>query len=181
MNPRPTQEWYNNLYENEFWEMQSKRHGANILKHHKYWKMASLRALRLIHFVKQANIPPLNSDSILEIGSAYGFLINRFCNEFNSNPCGIEPSSIASEFSKKQLGVKVMGKQLSDLYNMKENKKFNVIILSHVLENIVDLGSVFKCLNEFLTDDGVLLIETPNIYLKYVTHVYHPYCFCKTS
>lgn len=51
----------------------------------------------------------------------------------------------------------------TDLEHFKTSKKFDVIVLKHVIEHVVDLNRFLSICRRLLKSDGVLLISCPNI------------------
>ncbi len=69
---------------------------------------------------------------------------------------------------------------IEDFYN--QNKQYDLILLRHVLEHIIDPVEFLENFKKYLTNDGILLIEVPNlesgsgkIFGKYFHGFYVPY------
>lgn len=94
---------------------------------------------------------------ILEIGCGNGLLLKNL-EILGYDVSGMEPSFSAAELAKSK-GLKVYcesfpGKLLKD-------KKFDLIIMSHVLEHLVDPIYIVKEIKKYLNPDGLfLLIQT---------------------
>ena len=56
-----------------------------------------------------------------------------------------------------------------------------LVLFSHVLEYIADPNEVFAAIRRIIAPDGLVLVETPNIYLMRAAHIHHPYCYSKRS
>lgn len=87
------------------------------------------------------------------------------------NLYGIDPSDFNLSFLKS-CGIKGISSALPGLKGI--NTKFDVIILSHVLEHVYDLGTVATKLTSLLCDNGILYIEVPDAE-KYDTRFFSPY------
>jgi len=99
--------------------------------------------------------------SLLELGSYKGDFTKRLVNFFNDITC-IEASLQASEEARKKVPQNI--KIVNDLFeNVKLNKKYENIILTHVLEHLDDPVKVLKRVNdEWLSDKGRFFLVTPN-------------------
>ncbi len=75
---------------------------------------------------------------------------------------GLDPSEKCIEISRDKYKVRVLQGFFS-IELLKKEKKFDVIILSHVVEHLVYPEEIIKNLAELLTDDGIVYIEVPNL------------------
>jgi len=63
-------------------------------------------------------------------------------------------------------GHKVVFDNVQRLENLKKlNKKFNVIVAGEIIEHLENPGLFLDNIKNFLNDDGILIITTPNIFL----------------
>lgn len=99
---------------------------------------------------------------ILDIGCSTGELLNIFKQQGFTDITGIDPSPYCKEKVKKLYDIKIETGCLNS-FHLQNTKKFNIIILSEVLEHVIDLDEFFGCLNNLLNDDGLLLITTPDL------------------
>jgi 2-polyprenyl-3-methyl-5-hydroxy-6-metoxy-1,4-benzoquinol methylase len=74
---------------------------------------------------------------------------------------GTELNKDRIEFAAKQLGLKMM--HPSSLMKEYESEYFDVITLFHVAEHFVNPVAQFEQILEFLDDDGLLIVEVPNL------------------
>ena len=86
MNPRPKQDWYNELYKQEFWEVkQTKKNKRgniqNQIKKEETWAEKFIHILESIDFSKTNPNP-----KVLEIGCAYGVIVKLVSSHFNGEP-----------------------------------------------------------------------------------------------
>lgn len=132
-------------------------------------------ALSQLNYLK----PHILGKNLLEIGSGEGFLLEMFeKNGFNVS--GIEPSKINIEIinSKLKRG-KCENKFVEDLSF--SDKRFDVIIMSHVLEHLINAKEILGMLKNGLMNNGILFIEVPNCQdqktlehsVKTQPHMYH--------
>lgn len=102
------------------------------------------------------------NELILEFGSGYAQLSRSL--PVKGKLIAIDYSKNAVNFLRKlnieayQGGIKILGKI---------NKKFDLIILSHVVEHFQDFNKELKEILKYLKDDGLVYIEVPNLDNKY--------------
>lgn len=97
---------------------------------------------------------------ILDIGCGNGDLLNVFKKAGYRQLLGIDPSSHCASNAYQNYNIDVL---TTDIFNFKSNlSKFDFIIMSSVLEHIVDLRKVVEKVASLLEDDGKLFIEVPN-------------------
>ena len=53
------------------------------------------------------------------------------------------------------------------------SSKYNIIILSHVFEHLIDLKLAMEQLNEMLEDDGLLYVEVPGLFVNHMKEYYN--------
>ncbi len=102
----------------------------------------------------------LKKGKLLEIGSGQGYILEIFeKNGFEVS--GIEPSKTNVEIINKKL------KKGKCKHGFLENEidletKFDIIIMSHVLEHMIDSRKALEKLRRVLSNHGHLFIEVPN-------------------
>ena len=114
---------------------------------------------------------------ILDVGAGYGHILYALGQQFpDSERVAIEYSEICVPFLeslKIQVHTRPVEEALAD-----NRKPFDLVVLSHVLEHLLDPVPVLKLIREHLAPGGVLYIEVPNIpsssLLKYPDHVWAP-------
>jgi 2-polyprenyl-3-methyl-5-hydroxy-6-metoxy-1,4-benzoquinol methylase len=106
-----------------------------------------------------SSIPNESYCSMLEIGCGFGFTLDFARRILNMEVVGYEPS-LYGEVGGKELGLDIRRRYLTkeDL----QERKFDIIFLSEVLEHIQDPLSFISFLKEGLTEKGVLVLTTPN-------------------
>ena len=102
----------------------------------------------------------LKGKTLFEIGPGEGFILELF-EKNNYNVFGMEASKenldiISSKLSNGKIEIG-FAEDISKI-----NKKFDIIILSHVLEHLVDCRKVLLNIKNLLVDDGIFFIEVPN-------------------
>jgi hypothetical protein len=98
----------------------------------------------------------------LDIGCSAGLLLESFQAAYHCEPVGVEPGTAYRTFAQAH-GLKVYP-TLPDLKTQPE-ARFDLITLAHVLEHIPNPVEYVAALRqEWLTTDGSLLVEIPNLY-----------------
>jgi SAM-dependent methyltransferase len=106
---------------------------------------------------------------IVDIGCAIGGLLEQLRNEGFNNLTGIDPSISCVEITQSEKKCKCYH---SSLFDLKDSfGKYDLIILSHVWEHILDLNSAIKSIEKILKPGGCIYIECPNAMLyKEIIH-----------
>ena len=102
----------------------------------------------------------LKGKNLLEIGSGEGHILELFERK-KFDVLGIEPS----EKNVKMINDKLKNgicKQGFAEDEFEFTKQFDVIIMSHVLEHVIDCRKVIENLKKKLSNDGILFLEVPN-------------------
>lgn len=105
--------------------------------------------------------PFFNSGSLLELGSFKGDFTRRFVPYFDDVTC-VEASGIALEAARHKLGDKVQFVH-SRFETVTLPKRYDNIVLTHVLEHIDDPVRLLKRINdEWLAEGGRFFLVCPN-------------------
>lgn len=112
-------------------------------------------------FMLRSFLPHFKSGNVLELGSFKGDFTGRLTPHFDDITC-VEASDEAIEQARKRLGNDIS--YVNALFEeAKLPKKYDNIILTHVLEHIDDPVSVMKRINdEWLSDQGRFFLVCPN-------------------
>lgn len=109
---------------------------------------------------------------ILDVGCANGGILKKLKEIGFLNIVGVDPSQACVDYIKNQLSIEAHKASLFDMPSFLG--KFDLIILSHVMEHILDLKGCIKEVGKFLSDKGHLYIEVPNA-MRYVDFVTSPF------
>ncbi|MCL4397900.1 class I SAM-dependent methyltransferase [Patescibacteria group bacterium] len=120
--------------------------GEDRSKHEKYAK-------ELLDYL------PISKGSLLDIGAGTGFLVKE-ANKRGFKAEGVEPAKVFVAVGAKKLGVKI---QATSLEKFKARKKYDAIILKHVIEHVPDLNTFLGKCQKLLKPGGIILISCPNI------------------
>jgi hypothetical protein len=108
----------------------------------------------------------LNKNSaILDLGASQGGTLNIFKEKGYTNLSAIESSKYCCSIMNK-VGIKTV---------IPEKQKFDLIILSHVMEHIYDLNEIFNLFNNLLSETGIIYVEVPDSdrYTEFYKKPYH--------
>ncbi len=96
----------------------------------------------------------------LDLGSGSGEFM-YLANRVGVDCLGVEPNEGYSAYCRDKLGLNVLSQTLEECDFADES--FDLIRLSHVMEHMRDPVRSLKVLKRWLSDDGILYIEVPNI------------------
>jgi predicted TPR repeat methyltransferase len=112
----------------------------------------------------------------LDIGSSTGMLLEQVRERFKSQPVGVELADTYRNYAHNR-GLEVYP-TLGDLPGTYE-KQFDLITMVHVLEHLIEPRKNLVIIRErWLSDDGLLLVEVPNLFFHatfefpHLTHFY---------
>lgn len=97
--------------------------------------------------------------NLLDVGCGPGLLLD-VAQSRGWKVSGVEIPSWAAEYSNKELGIPVQCCELID--SQYEPSSFDVIILNHTLEHMIDPTEVLNITSTILKDDGILVVGVPN-------------------
>jgi 2-polyprenyl-3-methyl-5-hydroxy-6-metoxy-1,4-benzoquinol methylase len=112
---------------------------------------------------------------ILDIGCAGGGLLRALRRNGFVNLTGLDPSPACVARVQASGFVCIHGK-VSDLPRLEGLGTYDAIVLSHVLEHVVDVRETMKALRGLLADGGVLYIEVPDA-ARYVEYPFVPFYY----
>ncbi len=97
---------------------------------------------------------------ILDVGCATGGLLNQLRRKGFPNVIGLDPSLACAEAAWRQYGIRVLTKTISQLNEIDE--RFDLVILSGVLEHIRDLETHLSSIYNILEENGKVLVVVPD-------------------
>jgi 2-polyprenyl-3-methyl-5-hydroxy-6-metoxy-1,4-benzoquinol methylase len=108
-------------------------------------------------------INTLTTGKVLDVGCAYGFLLQRFPSSFKK--FGIDVSEYAITVAKKRLPSETfIALGAEDTLPFPE-ETFDMVICNDVLEHLMNPANALENIMKVLKKDGILYITTPNMNL----------------
>lgn len=110
--------------------------------------------------------------AIADVGCAIGGLLEQLKNEGFINLTGIDPSISCVNITKNEKGINCLH---ASLFELNESfGKYDLVILSHVWEHILDLETALKSIEKILKPNGCIYVECPNA-MNYKNVIHAPY------
>ncbi len=163
--PRMTKTELLSFYQSEYRQVYQGSQDPN----NKDLAVQKARAEALVDILREFGVD--NIDRFADIGSSTGLLLEEIREEFNCQVVGIEPGEVYRNYAENR-GLKVY----ESLESVKQAGEpvFDLITMIHVVEHLPDPVNYLKKLRKnFLTPDGRILIEVPNLYAHDCFEVAH--------
>ncbi len=161
-NPRMTQESYNGFYN----DIQKKLYVGEERPSGDYFVRQKNKGKEIYEFLVAGKLISNNQAmQVLEIGCGAGGILAYFKDQGHEVK-GMDIGTTYIAFGKEK-GLNIADGFLKDLDS---EKKYDLIIYSHVMEHVLDVASELELIKSYLKTDGVLYIEVPgikNVYQKY--------------
>lgn len=110
--------------------------------------------------------------AIVDVGCAIGGLLEQLRNQGYNNITGIDPSISCVNITKNEKGIKCLHASLFELDDT--FGKYDLVVLSHVWEHILDLDAALKSIEKILKPNGCIYVECPNA-MNYKNVIHAPY------
>ncbi len=122
---------------------------------------AASKTERVMRFLKPSLRDGLR---VLEIGSGYGNLLAAIRDRYHADVTGIEPDPIGQRVAKKVFHLDLIGGTLEDaIEGLAGGNTYDLIIMHHVLEHMLDPEVTVGVFDRLLTDKGRIYIGVPNM------------------
>ncbi len=118
-----------------------------------------------------SNIFPDKNIKIADIGCANGGLLEQLKKLGYNNIVGIDPSKSCVKITIEEKKIDCFNASIFDLDV--SFGKYDLVILSHVWEHILDLNSAIASIEKILTPNGHIYIECPNA-MNYKNTIHAP-------
>jgi len=151
--PLPTTDELRRFYESEY---RRSYKGSECPSSKRIYRAALLAAGRLRRL--KSHLPA--TSKVLDIGCASGEWLFMLKARGHS-PIGVELDSAYGEFGRREYGVDIRTQSLDTLQSPEH--AFDCITMFHVLEHIPDPIATLRGIHRWLTKDGRLIVEVPNI------------------
>ncbi len=109
----------------------------------------------------------LSKSNILEIGTGAGGIIKAIQDLYGSSVTGIDLGKEYLDFGR-QYDIRLYQESTED--HAKRETKYDVIILSHVIEHFLNLENEMRVISSLLNEGGCLYVEVPGIKNTYATY-----------
>ncbi|MFA6429376.1 MAG: class I SAM-dependent methyltransferase [Patescibacteria group bacterium] len=109
------------------------------------------------------------SSRVLEIGCGYGFLLRALREVTGCSVEGVEPSAMSGAFAEAEYHIPVFHGTAESYLATPAEKKYDLIILHHVLEHMRHPVEILRAVRDRLMTGGRLFIAVPD-----VTHLQEP-------
>jgi ubiquinone/menaquinone biosynthesis C-methylase UbiE len=133
------------------------KHDLDKFYNHPNFAFRYIEQKRIEKLIEAAEIK--ESDKILEVGCGAGHILEKVR---KGKLYGIDISEIQIERTKKRMGDKVELKKAPGENIPYEDKFFDKILCSEVIEHVIDPREVLKEISRVLKDDGILSLSIPN-------------------
>jgi SAM-dependent methyltransferase len=116
---------------------------------------------------------------VLDIGCGAGYFAAQVQTDIpGASVVGIEPDPMMATYCRERLNLSVH----EGFYEtFQSEERFGAITAFHVIEHLFDLNKFFQFLRDHLREDGVVIIETPNVDGSWdgigLFHIAHLYTF----
>ena len=159
-NPMWTEESVSDFYEHHYRTIYSWGALKSIKETFKSFEDSS-RILTTIN-----DMIPLDSKmKILEVGCGGGWHLKKFKDNNFNNLTGIDLGSDYINYGKERYNIDLQNTAIDKL-----SDTYDLIILSHLLEHIIDLDSFIQQLSQRINPQGYLYIELPGILMTGYTY-----------
>lgn len=160
----------------------------NIIKKYGYLVFKLLGYPLSVYFRQRARVimrylSPKNNEKILDAGCGIGYYAFELATKFGCKVNGVDTDADDIELAKRIIEKKQVSNakfDVCDISGLKfPDQSFDKIILSEVLEHIVDDVGVLGELNRVLKPHGYLIISTPHVDIVEEYTVQHSKVFHK--
>lgn len=101
------------------------------------------------------------SGNLLEIGCSVGYLL-EVAKEEGYNISGVELNQAAVEYANNMLGGGIVVKNKTLHEASFDDESFDIVVMNHVLEHILDITEFLNEVHRVLKTDGIFVISVPN-------------------
>ena len=127
---------------------------------------------RTLYILNNSTLPKDKKIKILEIGPGYGHLSSSIKSEFIIENYSAIESDLKCHHTLNKLDINIY----KDLNEIPKNSKYDLIVLSHILEHVQDPTNFFKNLNIYLNDKGIIFVDIPCEDWRYKS-IFEPHLF----
>jgi SAM-dependent methyltransferase len=103
---------------------------------------------------------PRRDIRILDVGSGAGHLLAAFRSAGFTNVRGFDPSARCAAYARRVYGIEVLNQPISSM--AREGERYDLVLLSNVLEHLRDLVPTLRSLLRLLAPGGWFWFEVPD-------------------
>lgn len=187
MTPRPTERWYLGFYAEHFWQEKvtwrswsSKGGGKAVRADEGTERRVAKQRWRAQRIDDLTScVAPIDASSlVLDVGTAFGETLVLLRNHYGCRVLGVEPSELGRQWCTDVNDVPLVGRTMEDLAEPQPfDGEVSLLIMSHVLENIVNPRRALESARRLLSPQGFIYVDTCNFYYNNAVNPYHPYIF----
>lgn len=133
------------------------KHDLDKFYNHPNFAFRYIEQKRIEKLIEAAEIK--SEDKILEVGCGAGHILEKIS---KGKLYGIDISEIQIERTKKRMGDRVELKKAPGENIPYEDKFFDKILCSEVIEHVLDPREVLQEISRVMKDDGILSLSIPN-------------------
>ena len=160
---KPNQQELNNYYAEKYYKgdkkfnLYKKDYSASEKKHF------NNRLNRKLSILSTSIVGNIDNKKVLDVGCGEGWTLKFLKGNCEEIP-GLEFSNEAAKAVNPEIAELIIeGDVFANIRELiKQNSKYDVIILDNVLEHVIDSELYVKELKNLLSDKGVLIVEVPN-------------------
>lgn len=152
MNPIPDFEANKSFYETDYWQEHHQIEG--LITQYNFRP----RHGRMAKWLKNHGVKP--NELLIEIGCGFGFNLDFLRTELGIVPEGLEPSKSGVYNTINAFNINCYSGGVNEF---NPGKKYDVALMSHVLEHFDDPLAALEKAHSILNKNGVIWIEVPNI------------------
>jgi 2-polyprenyl-3-methyl-5-hydroxy-6-metoxy-1,4-benzoquinol methylase len=160
LNPRPKKEYLDKIYLKSYQGYNREISLYDILEDEREYPNATFDALRIIGIAKKLIGSSEEKLKALDIGSGYGFF-SQGALKLGFEVTAISPGKFDNEVFAKMNNFKPIENNFEDMEFNDVN--YDLVILSQVLEHILDPYNMLIKINRLISPDGILALAVPNI------------------
>ena len=151
--PRPSAEELAELYGEDYYASDKPAYFEKTERELDYWNAVWDMRRGILE-----SLLPAEAHSILDVGCAGGFLLERFA-QFGWQAFGVEPSRRAVRFARERFGLELFCGPVEDYHC---DSLVGAIHASQVLEHLLDPAECLRKMASLLAPGGLVFLEVPN-------------------
>ncbi|AUS95095.1 hypothetical protein CDQ84_03685 [Clostridium thermosuccinogenes] len=105
----------------------------------------------------------IKNKHVFEVGASDGALLKYIADKGNNKVAGVEPSKKLCDYAHS-LGIDLKNDYFNgDYIRRNPEEKYDCVVVRHVMEHIDDLNDIADSLRKILNEDGLLVVEVPDV------------------